>query len=146
MMPEQFEVRASDDEVKRDLELTCTECDAAVCDIQVGDTLRTIMWVVHMHKCVIATTHTCQHCDRSIALIDGRWVDPLATGDDRMWHETCDGHDTIIAEHEPDVSGNPVATCQRCGQWVERVSYPDYLWLADHGNDDGMCPGSGEDV
>jgi hypothetical protein len=44
----------------------------------------------------------CKHCGRSICLDeDGRWVDPEATGDDRLWRETCDAHDTFVAEHEP---------------------------------------------
>lgn len=46
-------------------------------------------------------TATCQHCGRRIVLEDGRWVDPQATGDDVMWRETCDAHDTFTAEHEP---------------------------------------------
>ena len=43
----------------------------------------------------------CRHCGRSIALVDGRWIDPEATGDDSVWRETCDEHDTFTAEHEP---------------------------------------------
>lgn len=44
---------------------------------------------------------TCKHCDRVIVASDGRWIDPEATGDDAIWRETCDAHDTITAEHEP---------------------------------------------
>ncbi len=45
---------------------------------------------------------TCQHCFRTITQDDeGRWIDPLATGDDSIWRETCDAHDTFTAEHEP---------------------------------------------
>ena len=45
---------------------------------------------------------TCQHCEREIVWdhIDG-WVDPEASGDDIIWRETCDRHDTFTAEHEP---------------------------------------------
>lgn len=45
---------------------------------------------------------TCKHCQREIEWdhIDG-WVDPEATGDDVIWRETCDAHDTFTAEHEP---------------------------------------------
>lgn len=47
---------------------------------------------------------TCQHCGRRIIKDGaGRWVDPEATGDDRIWRETCESHDTITAEHEPQV-------------------------------------------
>jgi hypothetical protein len=51
---------------------------------------------------------TCTHCDRVIEWdhIDG-WIDPEATGDDSIWRETCDAHDTFIAEHEPDDDGPP---------------------------------------
>lgn len=45
---------------------------------------------------------TCRHCGRSIILDGDRWVDPEATGDDSVWRETCDGHDTFEAEHEPE--------------------------------------------
>lgn len=44
---------------------------------------------------------TCRHCGRSIILDGDRWVDPEATGDDEVWRETCEDHDTFEAEHEP---------------------------------------------
>jgi hypothetical protein len=44
---------------------------------------------------------TCIHCGRSIVLDVDVWVDPEATGDDAVWRETCDAHDTFTAEHEP---------------------------------------------
>lgn len=43
----------------------------------------------------------CRHCNRSIIDVDGLWVDPEATGDDSIWREVCDRHDTFTAEHEP---------------------------------------------
>jgi hypothetical protein len=46
---------------------------------------------------------TCRHCGRVIVQCDGGWVDPEATGDDSVWRETCDAHDTFTAEHEPEV-------------------------------------------
>lgn len=45
---------------------------------------------------------TCVHCHREIIHAGGRWVDPNATGDDSVWGETCDAHDTFVADHEPD--------------------------------------------
>lgn len=48
---------------------------------------------------------TCLHCGRGIVKEGGYWIDPLATGDDSMWRETCDAHDTFTAEHEPSTSG-----------------------------------------
>jgi hypothetical protein len=50
---------------------------------------------------------TCRHCGRRIVR-EGEglyvWIDPEASGDDRVWRETCDSHDTFAAEHEPEVS------------------------------------------
>ena len=45
----------------------------------------------------------CRHCHRMIVhhITDG-WIDPKASGDDSIWRETCDEHDTFTAEHEPD--------------------------------------------
>lgn len=49
----------------------------------------------------------CRHCHRAIRMEDGVWIDPEATGDDSVWRETCDAHDTFQAEHEPpdDIQG-----------------------------------------
>lgn len=49
--------------------------------------------------------NTCAHCSRWIILVDDTWVDPEATGDDSIWRETCDSHDTFQAEHEPADAG-----------------------------------------
>ncbi len=43
----------------------------------------------------------CLHCGRYIVLEGGVWIDPEATGDDSIWREVCDEHDTFIANHEP---------------------------------------------
>ena len=48
------------------------------------------------------TMSNCLHCERAIALDGDVWVDPEATGDDGIWRETCDAHDTFTAEHEPE--------------------------------------------
>jgi hypothetical protein len=48
----------------------------------------------------VAEEETCRHCGRAIVL-ESRWIDPEATGDDEVWRETCDAHDTFTAEHEP---------------------------------------------
>jgi hypothetical protein len=45
---------------------------------------------------------SCHYCHRVIVEDDGRWVDLEASGDDSIWRETCDGHDTFTAEHEPE--------------------------------------------
>lgn len=44
---------------------------------------------------------TCRYCERRIINEGGRWIDPEATGDDSVWRESCDSHDTFTAEHEP---------------------------------------------
>jgi hypothetical protein len=48
-----------------------------------------------------ADAATCKHCGRIITRENGAWVDLNATGDDVVWRETCDSHDTFTAEHEP---------------------------------------------
>ena len=47
----------------------------------------------------------CAHCGREIVWSFGYWVDPNAHGDDAVWREVCDSHDTFTAEHEPSVPG-----------------------------------------
>ena len=47
-------------------------------------------------------TATCTHCGRTIEKDDnGVWIDLEATGDDIVWREMCQSHDTFTAEHEP---------------------------------------------
>lgn len=46
-----FELRASDDPVKVDLEIVCTECDVVLCDAESGDTVATLMSVALGHEC-----------------------------------------------------------------------------------------------
>lgn len=47
-------------------------------------------------------TNVCRHCGRGIVQVNGQWINPDATGDDSVWRETCEDHDTFIAEHEPE--------------------------------------------
>lgn len=45
---------------------------------------------------------TCRHCQRRIVKDNEKgWIDPEANGDDAIWRETCDAHDTFEADHEP---------------------------------------------
>lgn len=45
----------------------------------------------------------CRYCGRLIVRDeDGVWIDPEAKGDDSIWREVCDMHDTFTAEHEPE--------------------------------------------
>jgi hypothetical protein len=67
---------------------------------------------------------TCRHCGRRIerdaadvaAGYEGRWIDPEATGDDSIWRETCDQHDTFTAEHEP-LGDEQAAFTPADGEW-----------------------------
>jgi YD repeat-containing protein len=43
----------------------------------------------------------CKHCQRAIIQRQGEWIDPTATGDDRIWRYVCDSNDTLQAEHTP---------------------------------------------
>ena len=45
----------------------------------------------------------CRHCERPVVMNGGLWIDPEATGDDAIWRETCEAHDTFTAEHEPSL-------------------------------------------
>ena len=69
----------------------------------VASGLWTVFCTVDVTKTGVVTegSRTCKHCGRTIVHNDDGWVDPQATGDDRMWRETCEGHDTFTAEHEP---------------------------------------------
>lgn len=44
---------------------------------------------------------TCRLCGRSIVLDQGMWIDLSATGDDRIWRETCGESETFPAHHKP---------------------------------------------
>lgn len=51
---QQFECRQSEDDVKQELELTCTECDEHLCDVEAGDALATLVRVTLDHECEVA--------------------------------------------------------------------------------------------
>jgi hypothetical protein len=48
---QRFEALQSDDDVKTDLELTCTDCGEVVCDIEHGDNLKILCSVADDHVC-----------------------------------------------------------------------------------------------
>lgn len=60
------------------------------------------MAVLYAEAVAAREAETCRHCGRTIVPYDGGWIDPEASGDDEVWRETCDSHDTFTAEHEPD--------------------------------------------
>lgn len=51
----------------------------------------------------------CRHCDRTIHNHNGVWIDRAATGDDSLWREVCDSHDSFPADHEPQEADNEAA-------------------------------------
>jgi len=48
----------------------------------------------------------CVHCQRDIELVEGVWIDPLATGDDSVWRDVCDSHDSFYVGHEWHSTGD----------------------------------------
>lgn len=48
-----FVARQSADDLKRDLELTCTDCGGVVCDIEDGDNLWTLIETSVDHTCSV---------------------------------------------------------------------------------------------
>lgn len=86
------------------------------------------------------TETLCAYCRRRIVLVDGRWIDPEATGDDSIWRETCDEHDTFVAEHEPRplntfyvLSPNHV-TFHKFAVQAETLEEAQRIWN-EHGSD-----------
>jgi hypothetical protein len=87
-------------------------------------------WNAHSHHDNDPTpVATCKHCGRGIVREGGAWVDPNATGDDAIWREACDAHDTITAEHEPGIFSKPAM----------RLAAPEEAtaWLAGHRDIEG---------
>lgn len=60
--------------------------------------------------------NVCRYCGRYIEqdTDGGPWIDPEAGGDDAVWREVCDAHDTFTAEHAPV----PTA-CECCGDAID---------------------------
>ncbi len=83
--------------------------------------LPTDFWCIDCNKQtkIRPTPVECRHCGRAIVLEGGNWIDPNATGDDSVWRDTCDSHDTRQAEHEPaptpDDEPLPDPVCGTCG-------------------------------
>lgn len=48
---ERFECLQSDDDLKRDLELTCVDCGEHICDVEVGDGLGVLARTALDHHC-----------------------------------------------------------------------------------------------
>lgn len=53
-----FELKQSDDLVKTDLEVTCTECGEVICDAEAGDTLDLLARTADDHVCGDADEET----------------------------------------------------------------------------------------
>mgnify|MGYP003387095678 CR=1 FL=1 len=50
---DRFELRASGDAAKRDLELVCTACDEHICDAEANDTLSSLARMAAGHTCTV---------------------------------------------------------------------------------------------
>lgn len=71
----------------------------------------------------------CRHCGRPVVQdAEGRWIDPEATGDDSVWRETCDRHDTFTAEHERDEDPEPSGWAVLRLRHVNYPHTPGYLF------------------
>ena len=85
---------------------------------------------------------TCRHCGRYIKLVGDVWIDPEATGDDSVWREGCDAHDTFTANHEPvrDFVGKELADIDDAD---ERLKFINGLHSGDeitwNDPDEGKC-------
>lgn len=90
-----------------------------------------------MPEQVTVEVRVCIHCGRDIELIDGRWVDPEATGDDSVWRETCDAHDTFEADHEPELTFSELGAIllREAGETACRDGYKttDPEWVGRYG-------------
>lgn len=94
-----------------DIDTTCVLCGLELDDDELqegtglGDQRRPCLpGRIHLLRLSIAAE--CIHCGRFI-VNEGEpglytWIDPDATGDDGIWREVCEAHDTFTAEHEPD--------------------------------------------
>jgi hypothetical protein len=73
-----FETLQSDDDVKRDLELTCTVCGQVLCDVEDGDELAVLVSAASEHDCPGPwTAEAAAELDRLEAEFDAaRWRDP----------------------------------------------------------------------
>lgn len=56
-----FEALQSDDTVKRDLELTCRDCNTVICDIEHEDTLEILAGAALDHECA-PNPDKCDEC------------------------------------------------------------------------------------
>lgn len=57
-MLDDFELVASDDPAKRELELTCLKCGAHVCDVEAGDGLQTLADMADAHSNLLSCRKT----------------------------------------------------------------------------------------
>lgn len=103
-----IEMRASEDTVKSDLEMTCTRCTGVICDVEAEDTLDVLVRTAngHLEDC---EGFPCKHCGHEVFHVkDEGWVAPDAgtdrEGGDGMWRDVCpDNHTEPGAPHVPEM-------------------------------------------
>ena len=81
----EFIARASDDDLKRELELTHEVCETVLCDIEGGDTFEVLLNMIE--------AHTCPHPD-TIASEDAEGVEGCSCGMADYGAPGHDGHDS----------------------------------------------------
>jgi hypothetical protein len=69
---------------------------------------------------------TCRYCGRGITYTPDGWIDVRATGDDAIWRETCDRHDTFTAAHEPTLSDSDALDAMHAA--LDGVEWNADLW------------------
>lgn len=94
------------DEVKIDLEVTCSRCTGVICDVEAGDTLSSLVRTTldHLDSC---EGFPCAHCGREIFFVAAEgWVCPEAGTDrefgDGIWRETCPDNEDPFSAHAPE--------------------------------------------
>lgn len=106
---DRIEFRQSEDEVKTDLEMTCSQCTGVICDVEPDDTLGTLVRTAnsHLDGC---EGFPCKHCGHEVFHVkDEGWVAPDAgtdrEGGDGMWRDVCPDRDNgeMNPPHEPKI-------------------------------------------
>jgi hypothetical protein len=85
---QRFEALQSDDDVKTDLELTCTDCGEVLCDIEAGDNLKVLAEIADEHVCsedFPPELASKEQRERYQALVDNGVEHAAALRDARTW-------------------------------------------------------------
>lgn len=94
---------------------------------------------VDLEETVVDEKGTCRHCGRVLhhSKAEG-WYCPEATGDDTIWRQSCEDHDTFTAEHEPEEEAGPSSLSLVNGLRAD-LHEPDCPGMDEDGNWLGPC-------